>query len=909
VIALRVFDASGQPARPGTLGAYSVDPPYRTWWEVETLRDNPLLVANRREPTFAVEDDGLVRIVLEPTAQTGTVVLRLRFNERQQQEIRAWLAPEERDWILVGIAEGTAAHQRISDALEPPDVEDGYTSDGRVAFFAKGQIKGSTLLTVAFDSERERKLAEEQLFGVIEPDRYYTLYGDGVEQRFEAASTEKLFLKIERRQFAALFGDFETGFTITELGRYGRTLTGFKTDYAGERYSVSAFAAENREAYGRDELRGDGTSGPYRLSQSDLVVGSDRLRIEVRDRIRSEVIVDTRVLTRFIDYSVDYLTGVVTFREPIPSRDSAFNPVYVIAEYETLDVGASSTTAGARATTRLADNKLELGTTLVNEGSNAGDTRLAATDLRYRPTGALEVRAEVASSSSPDALRGDASAYLAEVEHVTERVDLQAYVREQEQGFGVGQQLATEGGTRKVGVDARTKIADRWTARSEAFRQTNLDTGADRELVAAEARRESADATASVGLRRVVDDLPQSGVQRSELVSAGGSLDVFRDRVTLRALTEQALNGRDESLDFPERTTLGLDYHVTAATTLFTEIEDATGANIDTTMTRVGVRSTPWAGTQLSSSVNREFSEYGPRLFANLGLTQSWQIGDGWAMDVGVDQSETVAGNVVERFDPALPLVSGNLNEDYLATFLGGQYRADVWTFTSRLERRDADRAERWAFVGGFFREPIEGRALSLTTRWLDNDALDGRGRTVDGRFSYAYRPFDSRFIVLERLDLERDERNDPLTRYETVRFVDNVNVHWQAGQRLEVGGQIGARYVKSTIDGADYSGWSHLLGFDLRRELTRVLDFGVHGTWLASEAGNTGERAVGIDLGINAAKNMWISVGYNFEGFRDDDFDASRYTIAGPYVRFRFKADQDTFKDLDLTRLHPGGH
>ena len=38
--------------------------------------------------------------------------------------------------------------------------------------------------------------------------------------------------------------------------------------------------------------------------------------------------------------------------------------------------------------------------------------------------------------------------------------------------------------------------------------------------------------------------------------------------------------------------------------------------------------------------------------------------------------------------------------------------------------------------------------------------------------------------------------------------------------------------------------------------------------------------------------------------GFRDEHFDANRYTADGPYVRFRFKADQDTFKDLDLSRL-----
>ena len=138
---------------------------------------------------------------------------------------------------------------------------------------------------------------------------------------------------------------------------------------------------------------------------------------------------------------------------------------------------------------------------------------------------------------------------------MTERLDLQAYVREQEAGFGVGQQLSHRD---RHAQDRRRRAhgahAASGRARGEAFQQTNLQTGADRELVSAEARRETDDATASVGVRRVVDDLPQSGVQRSELMSVGGSLDVLRDRVTLRALTEQSLGGPAASLDFPERT-------------------------------------------------------------------------------------------------------------------------------------------------------------------------------------------------------------------------------------------------------------------------------------------------------------------------------------------------------------------
>jgi hypothetical protein len=39
--------------------------------------------------------------------------------------------------------------------------------------------------------------------------------------------------------------------------------------------------------------------------------------------------------------------------------------------------------------------------------------------------------------------------------------------------------------------------------------------------------------------------------------------------------------------------------------------------------------------------------------------------------------------------------------------------------------------------------------------------------------------------------------------------------------------------------------------------------------------------------------------VGYNFTGFYDQDFTANHYTAKGLFVRFRFKFDQDTIKDL----------
>ena len=159
--------------------------------------------------------------------------------------------------------------------------------------------------------------------------------------------------------------------------------------------------------------------------------------------------VESRPLTRYIDYSIDYLNGTLFFKQPVPSRDASFNPVYIIAEYEILNGGEQQLTAGGRASVKLAGDKVELGASFVQEGAAAGDTRVAGTDLRWRIGDATELRAEVARSESDDpALTDRADAYLTELSHVSDDVEARAYVREQQAGFGVGQQLSTEGGTR-----------------------------------------------------------------------------------------------------------------------------------------------------------------------------------------------------------------------------------------------------------------------------------------------------------------------------------------------------------------------------------------------------------------------------------------------------------------------------
>ena len=237
---------------------------------------------------------------------------------------------------------------------------------------------------MAYDSAREKEDARDRLQGHDRARPYYLLYGDGTEQRFEAASQNKLYLKIERRQFVALFGDFDTGFTVTELTQYNRSLSGVRSDFAGERVSVSGFAARTDTGLVQDELRGDGTSGLYRLSRAPIVIGSDKLRIEVRDRFEITHVVETHELSRFIDYDLDYERGTIFFKEPVQSRDQNLNPVFIVADYEVRTGGEDETAAGVRVATKLAGDKIELGASAVFEGAQAGDTRIVGTDLTWR---------------------------------------------------------------------------------------------------------------------------------------------------------------------------------------------------------------------------------------------------------------------------------------------------------------------------------------------------------------------------------------------------------------------------------------------------------------------------------------------------------------------------------------------
>ncbi len=904
VIAVRLFDRAGDRARRGMVGAFRVEAPYRSWWDVENDRRNPLVQTTTREPGYRVGQDGIARIELEPTTRTGEVTLTLKFENHREQELKAWLEPSAREWILVGFAEGTAGYNTLSEnlvAAAEAGVEEDYYDEGRVAFFAKGRVKGEYLLTLAYDSDREYQNTQDEFGTVIDPNQYYPLYADTAERRFEAPSQRKLYVKLERNQFYALFGDFETGLTVTDLARYQRRFNGFLSEYRGENLGYSAFAAESSQAFNRDELRGDGTSGLYYLSNAPIVVNSEEIRLEVRDRFDSGIVLETRTLTRFLDYSLDPLDGSLYFRQPVPSRDLEFNPIYIVAEYESLTSGDEDVVAGGRASLATSDDDLEVGVTHVNDDTSNAGGELSGVDLRWQIDHQTLLTAEVAETSSTSgSVMQEGSAASVELEHNGQNFDLRAFMREVDDGFGLGYQSDADKGVRRLGVDARAEFGEYWAFDGEAGWQQRLATQDIRNLARAQVRYDRNSFGASLGLTHAEDEFEDGDARQSELVDVGLSKRLFDDRLTLRVNNSTALNDEAESLDFPTRLVLGADYRLNPNVDLIAEYEEAEGRDIRATMSRLGVRATPWARAQIDTSLGNEVTEYGPRLFANIGLIQGFQLTERWLVDIGFDQTDTLTNDDARPFDPDRELASGSFRDDFLAIHTGATYTADLWTANSRIEYRNSDTEKRTALLAGWYREPMRGHGLSAgLTMYQARPEAGGELAHANLRFGWAWRPAYSRWTFLDRLDLGFDNFENDLDHEQSFRIVNNFNTNRRIGAATQLALQYASKYVQSRFDDESIEGYTDLAGADFRRGFGERWDAGVNMSLYHAWESDVFDYGFGMDVGYNLATNIWLSLGYNVIGFHDDDFAAARYTAQGPFLRFSVKADQHTLKEI----------
>jgi uncharacterized repeat protein (TIGR01451 family) len=906
VIAVRLVDKDGFPVRRGLSGEFQINEPYQSADRAEALQRDPLAGKLGGQARFEVGADGIAYIALMPTTQTGEVVLNFTFgalNDRKQ-EVRAWLAPGKRDWILVGFANGTLGQKSLSgnmEALTGSAADEKLFDKNQIAFYAKGQIKGQYLLTMAYDTAKASGNPIPSLKQAIDPNAYYTLYADATQPLYDAASARKLYLKIEKDQFYAMFGDFDTGMTVTQYSRYSRTLNGLKSEYKGKDFSYTAFATMTAQAFVRDEIRGDGTSGLYRLSRNHIVLNSDKVRMEVRDRFHSEIVLSTQTFTRYLDYDIDYINGTLFFRQPIPATDANFNPVYIVAEYEAGSTGDAKLTYGGRAAYRPND-KTEVGVTHVREGNVGNSGNLSGVDVTIKPDDKTIVKAEYAmSDKSVSGINASGNAMLVEATRQDGNLTGRTYYRQQDAGFGLGQQPGSETGTRKIGGDLRLKVTETMQLQGEMYRQNMLTTGAQRDLAEARLQWRKDELTTNAGLR-VAQDVDGAGnTTESKQVVAGAEYALWDKKVILRAKTEIGIasaSSSAQSVDFPNRLTVGADYKLTQETVLFASQEFAKGASLTSNATRIGLRTLPWTGGEVSASVGNQSYQDSGRLFGNLGMVQRLQINEFWRADFGLDRSQTISNQGVTPINLNAPLTSGTpagVAGDYNAFFAGVGYNDKVWSANSRVELRNSDIDKRVNLLAGVQRNLDEGRSVAAGFILLKTNSATLKSEKTTLRLSAAYRPWDSPWIWLDRLDLIDQSNTDVTGSIHSSKLVNNFNANYKPNLRTQIALQYGAKFAHDVIDGTAYTSYTDLMGLEARYDITQDWDVGINTSVLHTWGSGQKNYSLGGSVGYKLMTNTWVAIGYNIRGFADADFAGADYRTQGFYLSMRVKFDQDT--------------
>ncbi len=905
LIAVRLIDRAGRPVRDGSVVAFRVDAPHAA-----AAQDGERADRQRQEGSARVSgDDGIALLALEATSQAGAAHVIVTLGDKDMRvatDIRTWLTAARDDWMVVGFGQGTIGYdilKRRSGAL-PKDAGDRMVTDGQLAFYAKGRIKGSWLLTIAYDSDRKYD-PDRGLLGAIDPHRYYTVYGDASRQSSDAPTRRKLYLRLESRAAYALFGDFDTGLPQSRLGRYDRTLSGIKLGYQAGKASVSGFAAKSDERHGRDEIRGNGLTGPYRLSGRNLVPGSDKVRIEVRDRFRPARILSSTPLTRIVDYDLDLSAGVIRFREPVLSRDSGLNPVFIVVDYESQGIGRK-TVAGGHASTTLAKGGIEVGTTALREG----DGTVIAADIKAEPIRSVALRAEVAAGGR----RGlnDGKAWLAEAEHHGAAADILVYARQQDSGFGLGQQNLAEVGARRLGADGGWRIGGGIVLTASAWHEQQLGGPASRD--AGEARLEYRRPTGSVfvGGQFAFDDQGDGRAHRSKLITIGGSRTLFGGKLALSGQTQFAPDGANDSKDFPIRHQISAAWRISDTVRLLGTYEIATAQARSTANARIGVAVTPWAGARLSTAINQQTAAIaGERLSARYGLSQSLPIGTRWTIDATVDSSARIAGtrNAESTHAGTFFSTDGQSGDgDFTAVSLGASYRAGRWSWTGRAEYRDGTADGRTNLTTTILRTLGGGRTITTNVEYsrVKRDRGQGVTELLQGELALAIRPRDSRWSLLERIAVRQERASGEVGRGDptgvpvssagfqaSLRIVNNVAVNYSDGRGLEATMHHGIKWVRGSFGADDYDGVVDMVGFDLRKRVDSRVEIGVQATVQNGWTRHVRQFSAGPMVGYSPGGDLWVTAGYNLSGYRDRDFEEDRYTRAGPYLTVRLSFDQ----------------
>ena len=277
-----------------------------------------------------------------------------------------------------------------------------FTPTGRLALTVQHEFAPLAVGSLVLDTARDGR---EQALSLLDHRQGYQEFGD--DARVVMSTEEKLYLRLDLPSLYVQAGRMGTGLNSGELLHLERSHVGTELGAGAPGAQVRAFAGFSSDAQVTETLPGQDATGPYVLSESPVLPGSEQVELELRS---AEGELRQRIrLQRGADYFIDLQRGVIDLSRPLPSRSPSGDLSFLVVRYQVVSDGPllAGFLAGGRA--ELARGRQRVGLNGLYQ-ARPGDPLAALTLDMSLGLGPARLRAELGFLPLADAELLDRSA-------------------------------------------------------------------------------------------------------------------------------------------------------------------------------------------------------------------------------------------------------------------------------------------------------------------------------------------------------------------------------------------------------------------------------------------------------------------------------------------------------------------
>ncbi|MCB1619134.1 MAG: carboxypeptidase regulatory-like domain-containing protein [Thiothrix sp.] len=870
---IRVLDRNGYPAR----GAYylTLEASDGTWAEPD-IQD--------KVPGHQVKvTNGERTVHLRSSAQSGLVKLRASTGELVADADVSQVA-EMRPLVAVGLLD-LRAHQGYRTGYENLGLimldkdEQDIEVNGRAAIFMKGRIRGDMHLTMAYDSEKDK---ETELLRDIDPEQYYPVYGDASVRGFEAQSRSPLYLKLERERHSLMWGDYVTDneAPAADIARSSRTLTGLSGIYDNGTTRVQLFGAETDNPRAYVELRGNGTAMQYQLQDVPLVRNSEVIEIITRDRNNPGLVVDRVRLQRFRDYSLDDLSGYLSFHRVIPTLDDNLNPVYVGISYDRDETVDNYLVAGVRVLHRFTD-RLQAGASYTRDNHDTEGYDLTGAFAEYKDEN-TRIQAGVARMNHANGDESGQAVRLQASHQWNDKARTEATIAQADAGF-TNSSSGVTADRREIKLNHQQKLTPDLEGKVELTQSESLSTDDKRQTLELSATTRLDDWKIKAGVRQIrqTDDTTDETVNTA-LLGLERQFDVLDRKVTAKGEYEREVGGSGR-----ERISVGADVQLTDKTKAYLRYEQADRLGSGTLSSTVDTRNSLVAGVKSQVLPSTEmYSEY--RIEGDISGEDMVAVNGGKAT-LNLEDNLVVTPSI-----EFLNYVEGDGGKDSIAASVGVRDTRDPNSKKLlRAETRHSEDEDFYGLKGTYVAKVTDSTSVMVQDELRYQQYGDERDDAIRNTLTLAaaHRPSgDGDYNALYAYKWDKDDANNVDT------HVLSTHQNYRINESMDISGRLGAKQQILQADGLSQKSNAMMADARFGMDINERLSMDLHGGVLATDGGSEHRYSVGAGLSYTLMDNVQIGAGYNFSGFRDRELDSEGFNAKGAYVGLQMKVDEDLF-------------